>query len=343
MMREALLYEKLEGKKVRCDLCQRRCVIPPDKKGYCKVRVNQDGALYTLVYGLASSVAVDPIEKKPLFHFYPASQVFSLGTFGCNFRCIHCQNYTISYVEPGTERFISPGQKLTPEQTIELTKRYHCGGIAWTYNEPTMWFEYTLDTAKLARAEKLYTCYITNGYLTAEALDLLGPYLEGYRVDVKGFSDELYRRLAHVSEWRGILEVAVRAKEKWDMHVEVVTNVIPTLNDDEEQLRGIARWIKEALGPQTPWHVTRFMPYLELSHLSPTPVGTLERAYNIGREEGLYFIYLGNVPGHKYENTVCYNCGNLAIKRVGYRTQELGVAEGGRCENCGADLNMRGL
>mgnify|MGYP005837779915 CR=1 FL=1 len=341
-MCEALLYEKLDGR-VRCNLCQRRCLIRPGQKGYCKVRVNQDGTLYTLVYGLASSVAVDPIEKKPLFHFYPSSQVFSLGTFGCNFRCIHCQNYTISYEEPGTERFISPGQRLSPERTLELTERYGCGGIAWTYNEPTMWFEYTLDAAKLARERGLYTCYITNGYLTSEALDMIGPYLGGYRVDVKGFSDKLYGRLAHIPHWRGILEVAVRAKERWNMHVEVVTNVIPTWNDDEEQLRGIARWIKGDLGPYTPWHVTRFMPYLELSHLPPTPVSTLERAYKIGRDEGLHFVYLGNVPGHKYENTICYNCGKTAIRRVGYQTQLVGVSEGGKCKNCGADLNIRGL
>jgi len=221
-----------------------------------------------------------------------------------------------------------------------LTGRYNCGGIAWTYNEPAIWFEYTLDSAKLAKENNLYTVYVTNGYLTPEALDIIGPFLDAWRVDIKGFSDDFYRRLAKVSRWRGILEVAKRAKEKWDMHVEVVTNIIPTMNDDEQQLRGIATWIRDELGNLTPWHVTRFYPQYRMDHLPPTPVASLERALAIGQEEGLRFVYAGNVPGHRGENTLCYSCGKLIIKRLGYETELLGL-DGSRCRFCGAELNVR--
>jgi pyruvate formate lyase activating enzyme len=243
-------------------------------------------------------------------------------------------------VEPGTERYLSRSTKLSPEETVELAKQYDCRGIAWTYNEPTIWFEYSLETAKVAKQAGLYTCYITNGYLTADALDALGPYLDGYRVDVKGFTTEFYRELASVAEWRGVLDIAVRAKYKWDMHVEVITNIIPTMNDDDEQLRALARWIVEDLGELTPWHVTRFFPYLELSHLSPTLIQTLDRAREIGLEQGLRFVYVGNVPGHDAESTYCYNCGKLVIQRVGYQTRMVDV-QNGKCGYCGADLNIK--
>ena len=203
----------------------------PIRYGVCKMYQNREGKLYTLNYAEVSSAAVDPIEKKPLFHFFPASQVFSLGTWGCNFHCQDCQNWEIAVAEPARE-----SQIISPQAAIELAKRYHCGGIAWTYNEPSVWFEYTLDSARLAKENNLYTVYVTNGYLTPEALDTIGPFLDAWRVDIKGFSDTFYRKLAKISRWRGILEVTKRAKEKWGMHVEVVTNIIPTMNDDDEQL-----------------------------------------------------------------------------------------------------------
>jgi pyruvate formate lyase activating enzyme len=337
-MREALLYDKLPGSRVKCHVCQWRCTIGPGKLGVCKMRHNIDGVLYTLNYAEASSVAVDPIEKKPLFHFFPGSLVFSLGTWGCNFHCKHCQNWQISWTDSS---FLERGSRtISPEAAIEMTKRHHCQGIAWTYNEPTVWFEYTLDSAKLAKENSLYTVYVTNGYITPEALDTIGPYLDAYRVDVKGFSDKFYRNLAKVSGWRGVLEVAERAQQKWGMHVEVVTNIIPTMNDDEEQLEGIATWIRDKLGELTPWHVTRFYPQHQMLHLPPTPISTLERAYDIGKRVGLRFVYTGNVPGHANENTICYSCGNLIIGRMGYQTDIVGL-EGSRCRFCGADLNVR--
>lgn len=337
-MREAMLYEKVADSAVRCHVCQWRCVIRPQKFGLCQVRQNIDGVLHILNYAEVSSVAVDPIEKKPLFHFHPTSLVFSLGGWGCNFHCKHCQNWQISCRAPWEERRGS--QQISPEASIGLAKRYGCEGIAWTYNEPSIWLEYTLDAAKLAKAEGLYTVYVTNGYSTPEALDALGPYLDAWRVDVKGFSDSFYRQLAKVSRWRGILEVAERAQEKWGMHVEVVTNIIPTMNDDDAQLEAIATWIRDRLGELTPWHVTRFYPYHELQHIPATPVSTIERAYSIGRRVGLRFVYVGNLHGHEGENTTCYSCGRLVVKRVGYQTELTGL-DGSRCRFCGAELNFR--
>jgi len=338
-MREALIYENLPERRTRCDVCQWRCVINPGKSGVCRVRRNDDGRLDLLNYARVSSVAADPIEKKPLFHFFPGSTVLSFGTIGCNFHCIHCQNWEIACVEEPAS-FERTLREISPQEAVRLAKKHKCAGISWTYNEPTIWFEYTLDTAKLARENGLYTVYVTNGYMTPEALDMIGPYLDAWRVDAKGFSDKLYRDLARIKQWRGILEVAERARHKWNMHVEVVTNIIPSMNDDREQLTGIANWIKEKLGELTPWHVTRFHPNHNLIHLPATPISTLEKAYDAGKEEGLRFVYLGNVPGHAHENTVCYNCGNTVIKRTGYSTSIVAV-KGSNCAICGTDLNIR--
>lgn len=330
-----MLYETLPGRRVRCHICQWRCLIGPGKPGVCRMRVNRDGVLYVLNYAKVSSMAADHIEKKPLFHFFPGTYAFSLGTWGCNFHCRGCQNWEISCLD------IPPDSRpLLPEREIELAKRHDCRGIAWTYNEPVVWFEYTLDSAKLAKASNLYTVYVTNGYATPEALDAIGPWLDAWRVDIKGFTDGVYRQLAKIPHWRGILEVTRRAREKWNMHVEVVTNIIPTVNDDDDQLRGVARWIRDSLGELTPWHVTRFHPLHEFAHLSATPLTTLEKAYRIGREAGLRFVYLGNVPGHEYENTVCHSCGSMVVRRVGYDTQVVGL-DGSRCKSCGAELNFR--
>ena len=334
-MHEAMLYEKLPGSRVRCNICQWRCNIGPDKTGVCKMYQNKDGVLFSMNYALASSVAVDPIEKKPLFHFFPGSLAFSIGGWGCNFHCQDCQNWEISCVDiPQT------GRQIQPQQAIRLAKDYNCQGIAWTYNEPTVWFEYTLDSAKLAKENNLYTVYVTNGYMTAEALDTIGPYLDAWRVDIKGFSDAFYRNLAKISHWRSILEVTKRAKDRWQMHVEVITNIIPTMNDDDQQLEAIANWIYRELGELTPWHVTRFYPLYHMADLPPTPVSTLEHATDIGKKAGLKFVYVGNVPGHRSENTVCNACGNLIVQRFGYQTEAVGL-KGSKCRFCGAELNFR--
>jgi pyruvate formate lyase activating enzyme len=337
-MHEAALYEKLAESAVRCRTCQWRCRINPGKTGACGMYENKAGTLFSLNYGYVSSLNVDPIEKKPLFHFYPGTLVYSLGTLGCNFRCKHCQNWEIS--TPDGKDIARMCREVSPENAIKLAVQSGARGIAWTYNEPAVWFEYTLECAKLAKAAGLYTVYVTNGFATPEALDTIGPYLDAWRVDIKGFSDKFYKEVAGVPRWREILDVTQRAQNKWHMHVEVVTNLIPTFNDDTEQLTALANWIKNDLGEFTPWHVTRFYPQHELTQLPPTPVTTLEKALDIGKKAGLKFVYAGNVPGHDSESTYCYQCGKLVVKRTGYDTRVSGL-RGSQCKNCGADLNFR--
>ena len=337
-MKEAVLYEKLSGTRVRCKTCQWNCNIAAGKFGVCGMYRNLDGVLKSINYAEVSSLNIDPIEKKPLFHFYPGSRVFSLGTWGCNFHCKGCQNWQIACVDGS---FLEHGSRIvSPEDAVAMAKREGCEGIAWTYNEPAIWFEYTLDSAKLAKEEGMYTVYVTNGFMSQEALDVIGPYLDGYCVDVKGFTDKLYQELAKISRWHGILDVAERAKHKWGVHVEVVTNIIPTMNDDDEQLEALAAWIHEKMGALTPWHVTRFYPQHEMMDLPPTPISTLEHAYSIGRQAGLQFVYTGNVAGHEHESTICYNCGNLNIGRTGYSVRIVGL-NGTKCIYCGAELNVR--
>ncbi|MBN1856828.1 MAG: AmmeMemoRadiSam system radical SAM enzyme [Dehalococcoidia bacterium] len=335
MQREALLFEQLSGNRVRCHVCQWRCIVNLGEVGVCQSRVNRDGTMFSLNYGDMSSLAVDPIEKKPLFHFYPGTRVFSVGGWGCNFHCVHCQNWQIACTElPSESRYLSP------EELVRRALEHKCAGIAWTYNEPSVWFEYTLDGAKLAKENGLYTVYVTNGFLTAEALDVIGPWLDAWRVDIKGFSDAAYSRIAKVRHWRGILDVAARARDYWKMHVEVVTNIIPGINDDDEQLSGIARWMCDELGELTPWHVTRFFPMHHLLDVPATPLSTIERAVALGRSSGLKFVYSGNVPGHGSEDTICYSCGQMNVRRRGYEAEIVGL-DGAFCAFCGADLNFR--
>lgn len=327
MKKEAVLYEKLKGNKARCNVCQRRCVIPEGKTGWCMTRVNEKGTLYTLIYGEVSSISINPIEKKPAFHFYPGSMWLSLGTLGCNFRCPGCQNWDIAHWK---EKEVRGTEFLSPEKATDLAEG--CLGISWTFNEPTIWLEYTIDSARLAKERGLYTNYVTNGFITEEAFDMLAPHLDVWRVDIKGFSDKTYFRTGHIKGFRGILDITKRAKD-YGTHVECVTNVTPGFNDSEEELRSIASWIKNALGPETPWHVTRFYPHLELSSLEPTPIQTLERAWAIGREEGLWYVYLGNVPEHRLENTYCHSCGELLIERYVFDVIENKIKKG-RCPKC---------
>lgn len=330
-MVEAILYEKLSDNCVRCHICQRRCLVKEKQKGYCRTRVNLDGKLYSLIYGIVSSIMVSPIEKKPVYHFFPGSRWLSLGSYGCNFRCPGCQNWDIAHSEAGEEiRF----RKMTPpEELIKLAQKRRCRGISWTYNEPTLWFEYTLEGAKLAKKNNLYTNTVTNGFITPEALDLIGPYLDVFRVDLKGFSVDSYQKIANVDDFSGILEVIKRAKEKWKMHVEIVTNIIPGMNDNEEELSQMASWICSHLGKETPWHVTRFFPHLKLSHFQPTPIETLEKIREIGLSRGLNYVYLGNISSSEGENTFCPNCGQTLIVREGLEAKEIHLIQG-RCKFC---------
>ena len=325
-----------EGDRLHCRLCPNDCRIAEGKVGICGVRRNVGGELVAETYGLVSSAAVDPIEKKPVFHYRPGTLAFSVGSVGCSMRCGHCQNWQISRAHPEDGEL----QDLPPADVPVLAKRHGCEGVAFTYNEPVIWAEYVRDAATAAKAAGLYTVMVTNGYVTPEGLDYLGEVIDVWRVDVKGFSDATYRKLCHVPRVAPVLEQAERAKKKWGMHVEVVTNVVPTINDDEETIRGIARWIRDSLGPDTPWHITRFFPYLEMSHLPPTPLATLRRARTIGAEEGLSFVFLGNVDEPGGEDTTCPQCGTVVIERDGFSVGHDGVTGNGRCPECGRDLGI---
>jgi pyruvate formate lyase activating enzyme len=333
--KEALIYQQHEAGAVTCLACQRRCFIPEGKTGWCRTRINEGGRLFSLIYGEVSSLSVNPIEKKPVFHFLPGTRWLSLGSVGCNFRCPGCQNWEIAHWKEGP-MFT---EYVAPEKTVAIAKEKGCAGISWTFNEPSIWFEYTLDTAKIAREKGLFTNYVTNGTLTGEAFATLAPYLDVYRVDIKGFSGKTYRTLGYPGEFRGILEITVKAKET-GMHVEVVTNVIPGINDSDGELSDIAAWIRGSLGPGTPWHVTRFHPHFKLQDMPPTPVARLERAREIGRKAGLWYVYLGNVPGHRWENTWCHHCGTLLIERYIFDVIETRM-ENGKCRQCGTVIPGR--
>ncbi len=332
MRTEARLYERVAGGAVRCRTCQRRCLIPDGKTGWCKTRRNERGRLWSLVYGAVSSLSVNPIEKKPVYHFYPGSRWLSLGSVGCNFRCPGCQNWRLSHWTHGPMRT----RYLSPAASVAAALRAGCRGISWTFNEPTVWFEYTLDAARLAKRKGLATNYVTNGAITPEAFVELAPVLDVFRVDIKGFTAATHRRIGHLADPTGIRTIAQTAKRR-GLHVEVVTNLIPGLNDRDGELQSIAAWIRESLGADTPWHVTRFVPHLELSQVAPTPVETLERARVIGTDAGLWYVYVGNVPGHRWAHTYCHVCGKLVIERRMFSIARSELRDGA-CGCCGARI-----
>lgn len=336
-MHEALLQTR-EGDRVRCGLCPNDCLVPEGGRGICGARGVEGGSLKALTYGLVSSIAVDPIEKKPVFHFCPGSRVLSFGSVGCSMRCGHCQNWQISRPK-GDDGTVSL-HTVEPAEMIALAQEYDTPGIAFTYNEPVIWLEYVLDVARLAREAGLFTVMVTNGYVTPEGLDLFAEVIDVWRTDIKAFSEAPQKRLCRVGHPEAVRIAAERARNVHGMHVECVTNVVPGINDSEEELRGIAHWMSVALGPDTPWHVTRFMPYLEFADLDPTPLATLERAVEIGRAEGLHFVYLGNVDVPGGEDTVCPGCGAVAISRRRFADLAEKLDDKGRCEKCGAELNV---
>jgi pyruvate formate lyase activating enzyme len=333
---ESALYEPLQDGSARCLVCERRCVIKQGGYGYCYTRKNEHGRIYSTTYGETSTSRVAPIEAKPVFHFFPGSKWLSLGGLGCNLRCIGCQNREIAHEQPCE---IAQGKTTytEPRKVVALAKEQDCLGLSWTYNEPTMWLEYTSQTNQIAKKEGLYTNYVTNGYMTKEALDYIGPHLDVFRVDIKGFSKDFYRRVANVDDFEPILENALRAKSRWNMHVEVVTNVIPGYNDSEIELGRLATWIATRLGKRTPWHLTRFVPYGELANVACTPVETLDRARKIGFDVGLLYVYIGNVIGHPGENTYCPKCGRVVVGRYHFSVIAYNLEEG-RCKYCGQKI-----
>jgi pyruvate formate lyase activating enzyme len=326
------LAERLPDGRLGCLVCQRACALAEGGLGFCRVRRNEAGRVVPLSYGRVAALHLANVERKPLYHFYPGEVMLSVGGLGCNFRCPGCQNRDLSRADVPDALASLP--YTAPEDLVRMAVEHDLLGVSWTYNEPAIWFEYTLDGSRLAREAGLMTNYVTNGSLTARALDTIGPYLDAYRVDVKGFSEDTYRRVAGFGGFRGILDVAERAAHKWGMHVECVTNVTPGMNDSDDELRAIAGWIARSLGPDVPWHVTAFAPHGDFAHLPRTPVASLERARRIGVDEGLRFVYLGNVPGHRAENTWCPGCGALLIQRTGLGVVENRLAPGGACPRC---------
>lgn len=321
-MKEAFLYESLDDNRVKCNLCAHRCMISDGNLGVCNVRQNKGGVLYTLVYGQVISRHVDPIEKKPLYHFMPGSTTYSIATAGCNFRCQWCQNWEIAQM-PREQGMISGGS-THPDQIFSDILSKRCLSVAYTYTEPTIFFEFSYDIARLARDAGIGNVYVTNGYMTPEMLDLMGPYLDAANVDLKAFREKTYKRYVGAG-LQPVLD-SLNLIKKMGIWVEVTTLVIPGINDDLDELREIARFVSRELGEETPWHISRFFPHYKMSNIPPTPISTMVKALEIGREEGLDYVYLGNVSGES--NTVCHHCGEVLVRRQGYWLAEHKLKDG---------------
>ena len=335
-MKEVYLYKKIKDKKVQCRTCAHYCIIEEEKKGKCYVRENRNGKLYSLVYGRCCALNVDPIEKKPFFHFLPGSQSLSVATVGCNFQCKSCQNWTISQ---GPRIFGKiEGEEISPKTIVEIALKQNLPSISYTYTEPTIFLEYALDTMKIAKEKGLKNNWVTNGFMTKEALELISPYLDAANVDLKSFNDKFYQKYCG-GKVQPVLDNLKRMKEK-DVWVEITTLVIPGLNDSEKEFKEIANFIKNELGEETPWHISQFCGAIswKLQHIPDTPFETLKRAWNIGREVGLKYVYTGNIPGRDTENTYCPKCGAKMIERIGYFIKR--YDNQGRCSKCGENLNL---
>lgn len=285
-----MFWEPVQGKKVNCRLCPRLCSIENNKKGFCRARKNIDGKLYSLVFGKACSAAVDPIEKKPFYHFNPGTHVYSIATYGCNLACDHCQNWEISQADPEKEQ----AEDLPPAKVVEQALAYGCEGIAYTYTEPTIFYEYVYETAKLAREEGLFNCFVSNGVINREPLKKLSKYIDAVNLDIKAFTDEFYKKYCHFPP--GISPIKETAKNclEFGMHLEITTLLIPGINDSVKEMRSVAQFVK-SLSPDVPLHFSRFFPHYKMTHLLPTPVETVLKAQKIGKEEGLKHVYVGNL------------------------------------------------
>ena len=334
--REAVLWKPLEEGKVVCNLCYRRCVIPKGMLGVCYVRKNIDGKLYTLVYGKLTSINIDPIEKKPLFHFHPGSEVLSISTVGCNFKCKFCCNWVISQ-----EKEIV-GKSTSPEELVSYALTYGADGISYTYNEPTIFMEYAHDVAKLAKKHGLFNTFVTNGYMTLEAVDYIAPYLDAATVDFKASGDpRFHRKFMAVGDVSPVFDT-LREMKKRGIFIEITDLIVPKVGDDLSYVRKLAKWIVEYLGPETPFHLIRFFPSYLMTDYPPTPIETLEKAAKVAMEEGLHYVYVGNAPGHPLEHTYCPKCGRPVIRRMGFEILEWNLTEDNRCKFCGAKINIKG-
>lgn len=328
---EARFYEKLPYRKIKCKLCPRECVIDDRERGYCGVRENHGGIYYTLVHSRVCAAHIDPIEKKPLFHYLPGTLAFSLATAGCNVNCKFCQNWDISQVRPEQV----PAEYAPPKLVADLAKQHGCPIIAYTYSEPVIFSEYVMDVADAGHEVGVRSVVVSNGYIQEEALKTAYGKMDAVKIDLKAFSESYYKDVV-VGELKPVLEtlVTLRKINKW---TEIVYLVVPTLNDSDSEFSGLARWVKTNLGPDVPVHFTQFHPEYLLKNLPITPVPTLERAKAIADAEGLHYVYIGNVPGHPAENTYCPKCRRLLVERIGMTTRQILIRKG-NCPSCGQQI-----
>ncbi len=336
-LHEAMLYDKSVENKVQCNLCARRCKIKDGETGFCMVRNNEGGTLYSLNYAKACSACVDPINKKPLAHFNPGALVMSIATVGCNFRCQFCDNWMISQ-----EKDIV-GHDFPPEEVVKATRDNGCQGISYTYTEPTIFFEYAYDTAKIAHGVGFFNTFVTNGYMTLEAVKTIAPYLDAATVDFKGAADpEFYLKFSAVPSVKPIFESLIEMKRN-DIHVEITNLIVPKIGDSMDRIKELATWTRDNLGEDTPFHLLRFHPNYKMTGQAATTVGVMEEAYIVARKEvGLNYVYIGNVPGHRLENTYCPSCNELLIKRFSFDIVKWNLTKDMRCPACGHNIPIKG-
>jgi pyruvate formate lyase activating enzyme len=335
-LHEAMLYEKQEENKLKCCLCARRCLISDGSTGFCLVRKNQAGILYTLNYGKAVSAGVDPIGKKPLSHFNPGALVMSVAAAGCNFRCQFCDNWMIS------QDHEIAGRPFPPDEIVKSSLGNQCQGISYTYTEPTIFMEYAYDTAKLAHEAGLFNTFVTNGYMTPEAAKAISPFLDAATVDFKGGGDpDFYKSVSAVPHVEAIYE-ALKELKLGGVHIEITNLVVPKIGDSIDKIKKLATWIKDYLGPDTPFHLLRFHPDYKMTTIPATSVEDLEKAYMTAKEAGLNYVYLGNVPGHPSENTYCPNCNEVLIKRYSFDITQWKLTSDMRCPVCGQKIPIKG-
>jgi len=334
-MKEAKLYSRLENGEVQCYACAHRCRISEGRYGICRVRRNMNSVLYSLVYGKAIAVHVDPIEKKPLFHMLPGSMSFSMATMGCNMHCLNCQNSDISQIAAENSRIA--GSEIMPEDLVRMASGRGCQSVSYTYTEPAVFWDYAYDTAGLCREKGIKNIFVTNGYWSEEGLQEMMPRMDAANVDLKFFDDRLYRKFCG-ARLKPVLDT-IRRMQEAGVWIEITTLVIPGLNDEEEHLSRIADFIAD-LDPDIPWHVSRFYPTYRMMDRRATPVTTLERARQAGKNAGLRYVYTGNVPGNEGESTYCPQCGTRVIRRYGFQIIENQITDG-HCASCRAAIAGR--
>ena len=337
MNKEAILYEKLPDDKVLCTACARYCELKKDQVGLCGIRGNVDGKLDLFVYGKVISGHVDPIEKKPVIHYYPGSKIYSIATTGCNWLCKYCQNSDIS------QRRKVEGIDMTPQEVVDTAIKYGAQGIAYTYNEPSIFIEFARDCGVIARKKGLKNIFVSNGYDTPESVKMMSEFLDAITVDFKGSAEpEFTRKFIGVPDPKPIFDTLLEIRDKTKIHVEITDLIVPKVGDNLEYARKLSKFIYDEFGPEMPMHFLRFHPDYKMMDYESTPVKTLEKHYKIAKEEGLKYVYLGNVPGHPWEHTYCSECNNIVVKRYGFDIQAWNMDKNNKCNFCGNQIPIIG-